>query len=103
MEPKELTGAVASTEPDRARRVSGTHAELEQRAIAVLDANWMGHATRASARLYPHQWSWDSACIAIGYSTWDQARARAELRSIFAGQSTNGVLSHIRFAKNARS
>src|SRR3954453_632992 len=102
MKPQQPTGAVAPPEPDGAKRLTGTEAELEQQAVAVLDANWMGHATRASARLYPHQWSWDSACIAIGYSTWNQARARAELRSIFAGQWTNGLLPHIRFAKNAR-
>ncbi len=45
----------------------------------------MGHATRASASLYPHQWSWDSACIAIGYSRWDQSRAQAELRGTLRG------------------
>jgi hypothetical protein len=70
--------------------------------MAVLDANWMGHATRASARLYPHQWSWDSACIAIGYAGWDQARAQAELRWLFAGQWADGLLPHIRFADDAR-
>jgi hypothetical protein len=102
MEPQELKGAVAPPQPAGAKRLAGTRGALEQRAIAVLDANWMGHATRASARLYPHQWSWDSACIAIGYSTWDQARARAELSWIFAGQWSNGLLPHIRFAKNAR-
>ena len=77
-------------------------AGLAQQAMAVLDANWMGHATRASARLYPHQWSWDSACIAIGYAGWDQDRAKAELRWIFAGQWENGLLPHIRFAEGAR-
>jgi mannosylglycerate hydrolase len=70
--------------------------------MAVLDANWMGHATRASARLYPHQWSWDSACIAIGYAGWDQARAQAELRWLFAGQWADGLLPHIRSADDAR-
>jgi mannosylglycerate hydrolase len=84
------------------RRAGGTDGDLAGRAMAVLDANWMGHATRASARLYPHQWSWDSACIAIGYAGWDQARAQAELRWLFAGQWTDGLLPHIRFADNAR-
>jgi hypothetical protein len=70
--------------------------------MAVLDANWMGHATRASARLYPHQWSWDSACIAIGYARSNQARAQAELRWLFAGQWADGLLPHIRFADNGR-
>jgi hypothetical protein len=84
------------------RRAGGTDGELAGRAMAVLDANWMGHATRASARLYPHQWSWDSACIAIGYAGWDQERAQAELRWLFAGQWSDGLLPHIRFADDAR-
>jgi Trehalase len=75
---------------------------LARRAMAVLDANWMGHATRASARLYPHQWSWDSACIAMGYAGWNQARAQAELRWLFSGQWRDGLLPHIRFADKAR-
>src|SRR5215207_9230352 len=84
------------------RRAAGTDAGLAGRAAAVLDANWMGHATRASAHLYPHQWSWDSACIAIGYSSWAQDRAQAELSWLFAGQWSDGLLPHIRFAKDAR-
>jgi Trehalase len=84
------------------RRVTATDGALARQAIEVLDANWMGHATRASARLYPHQWSWDSACIAIGYAGWNQERAQAELRWLFAGQWSDGLLPHIRFADNAR-
>ena len=79
-------------------RVTTSDDELARQALTVLEANWMGHATRASSRLYPHQWSWDSACIAIGYAGFDQRRAQTELRWIFAGQWTNGLLPHIRFA-----
>ena len=59
---------------------------LASRALSVLESNWLGHATTPSPRLYPHQWSWDSACIAMGYARVDQARAEPELRSLFAGQ-----------------
>jgi mannosylglycerate hydrolase len=79
-----------------------TEGDLATQAAAVLEGNWMGHATRASARLYPHQWSWDSACIAIGYSPWDQDRAQAELQGLFAGQWADGLLPHIRFGEDAR-
>ena len=37
---------------------------LATRALEVLEANWLGHGDGQS-RLYPHQWSWDSACIAM--------------------------------------
>src|SRR5213595_1900133 len=71
---------------------------LERRAMAVLERNSLGDATKPSPRLYPHQWSWDSACIAIGYSHVDVERAEQELRSLFAGQWRNGLLPHIVFA-----
>src|SRR3954452_19304680 len=77
-------------------------AELAREGVAVLDGNWLGHATRASSRLYPHQWSWDAACIAVAYSHFDQARAETELRSIFEGQWRNGLLPHIRFTDAVR-
>jgi glycogen debranching enzyme len=103
MEPTELTSPTARRlEPHAAERLARTDGDLANRAAAVLEANWMGHATRASAHLYPHQWSWDSACIAIGYSGWDQERAQAELRWLFAGQWADGLLPHIRFAQDAR-
>jgi glycogen debranching enzyme len=76
-------------------------AELAQRALAVLERNWLGHATKPSPRLYPHQWSWDSACIAMGYARVDQARAERELLSLFAGQWRNGLLPHIVFTEGA--
>ncbi len=101
MAPSDVESAAGPHEQPE-EHVVETEGDLARRAIAVLDANWMGHATRASARLYPHQWSWDSACIAIGYAGRDQARAQAELRWLFAGQWSDGLLPHIRFADDAR-
>ena len=72
--------------------------ELSTRALRRRVENWLGHGTRPS-RLYPHQWSWDSACIAMGYAGWNQPRAEMELRSLFAGQWANGLLPHIVFAE----
>jgi mannosylglycerate hydrolase len=80
----------------------GPDTELIERAQAVLDANWLGHATSPSPRLYPHQWSWDAACIAMGYASWNQPRAEQELRSLFSGQWRNGLLPHIVFTDNGR-
>jgi hypothetical protein len=88
-------GAPPATEPV-------PDAELIGRAKAVLEANWLGHGTSPSLRLYPHQWSWDAACIAMGYASWNQARAEEELRSLFSGQWRNGLLPHIIFTNEAR-
>ena len=59
---------------------------LIQQAKMVLDYNWTGNYTQPGPRLYPHQWSWDSALIAIGYSHYDQDRAEQELRHLFEAQ-----------------
>jgi Trehalase len=81
---------------------TGADSGLERRAMDVLHANSLGPATSPSLRLYPHQWSWDAACIAMGYAPHDQERAETELRSLFAGQWRNGMLPHIVFTEGAR-
>jgi glycogen debranching enzyme len=72
-------------------------AALVRAAQGILDKNWTGSATVASRSLYPHQWSWDAAFIAIGRSWLDQARAEQELTSLLAGQWANGMVPHIVF------
>ncbi|HWP64219.1 MAG TPA: hypothetical protein VNO86_12195 [Candidatus Binatia bacterium] len=56
------------------------------RAQEVLEANWTGTSTVPSRSLYPHQWSWDSAFIALGRAWIDERRARTELLTLFDGQ-----------------
>jgi hypothetical protein len=70
---------------------------LLHQAKAVLDFNWTGEYTMPGPRLYPHQWSWDSALIAIGYCHYDQDRAMSELLHLFESQWTNGLLPQIVF------
>ncbi len=77
------------------------HAQLIQQALEVLEKNWTGTFTRPGVLLYPHQWSWDSAFIAIGYAHCNQARAEQELRTLFEGQWSNGLLPHILFDPQA--
>ena len=63
----------------------------------ILRKNWTGAYTRPSPGLYPHQWNWDSAFIAIGNAHYDQKRARQELISLFSQQWPNGMLPQIIF------
>jgi hypothetical protein len=51
--------------------------------------------------LYPHQWLWDSCFTAIGLARYDAPRAAAEMRSLFRGQWTNGMLPHMIFGEHA--
>jgi glycogen debranching enzyme len=75
-------------EPDRA---------LLRDASAVLDRNWRDDHTVPSADLYPHQWSWDTAFIAIGRSWRDQDRAQVEMEHLLAAQWSDGMVPHIVF------
>jgi hypothetical protein len=77
------------------------HADLVAKAKAVLDANWTGRFTKPAPSLYPHQWSWDAAFIAIGRARYDQPRAESELRALFEGQWRNGLVPHIVFDPGA--
>src|SRR5260370_24101257 len=70
---------------------------LRGRAAAVLHGNDAGNWTKASPHLYPHQWSWDSAFIAIGWAHLDVRRAMAELEGLFAAQWSTGMVPHIVF------
>ncbi len=70
---------------------------LIRRAKMVLDFNRVESYTQPGPRLYPHQWSWDSAFIAIGYAHYDQDRAVNELNHLFDSQWKNGLLPQIVF------
>jgi glucosylglycerate hydrolase len=70
---------------------------LAARAAYILRANSTGLITKASPRLYPHQWSWDAGFNAIGLAAIDLPRARLELDSLFSGQWRNGMVPHIVF------
>jgi len=63
----------------------------------VLNGNWRGDHTVPSAELYPHQWNWDTAFIAVGRSWFDQDRAQQEIEHLFTGQWSNGMVPHIVF------
>ncbi len=70
---------------------------LSAGAREVLDGNWLGASTLPSRSLYPHQWNWDSAFMALGRSWYDEPRAQQELRSLFSAQWANGKVPHIVF------
>ncbi|MEU2729607.1 hypothetical protein ABZ650_17990 [Streptomyces griseoviridis] len=66
-------------------------------AVRVLEANWTGTSTVPSRGLYPHQWSWDSAFVAIGLRHLSPLRAQTELETLLAAQWDDGRIPHIVF------
>ncbi|WP_030816139.1 MGH1-like glycoside hydrolase domain-containing protein [Streptomyces sp. NRRL F-2799] len=73
-------------------------ASLHVKAAHVLAANWTGTSTVPSRYLYPHQWSWDSAFIAIGLRHLSPLRAQTELETLLAAQWEDGRVPHIVFS-----
>nr|WP_202477556.1 hypothetical protein [Streptomyces sp. SID5470] len=75
----------------------GSPPSLHVRAAKVLEGNWTGASTVPSRGLYPHQWSWDSAFIAIGLRHLSPLRAQTELETLLAAQWGDGRVPHIVF------
>ena len=76
--------------------------DLVPTAEHVLDRNWLGSSTKPSAHLYPHQWSWDSAFIAVGNARRGKVdRAVAELSALFEAQWSTGLVPHMVFDPDA--
>jgi hypothetical protein len=72
-------------------------AELWKSAARVLDMNWSVDHMVPSRLLYPHQWSWDAAFIAIGLAYVNPTRAWRDLHSLFEAQWPDGRVPHIVF------
>lgn len=81
--------------------MAADYSNLRDAALAVLHENDLGDWTKPAPRLYPHQWSWDSAFIAIGLADIDADRALRELESLFRAQWEDGRLPHIVFNPDA--
>ncbi len=68
-----------------------------RRATNVLKENDLGTMVMAAPRLYPHQWSWDAAFIAIGLARISVPRAITEMRTLLSAQWDTGMIPHIVF------
>ncbi|MFD3443679.1 hypothetical protein ACFDTO_03640 [Microbacteriaceae bacterium 4G12] len=76
---------------------AGVGSPLEREATRVLAENWRGLYTVPAGGLYPHQWSWDSAFIAIGTRHLSPRRAQQEIESLLGAQWADGRLPQIVF------
>ena len=74
-----------------------TTLRMEEAAHAILARNDRGGYTVPTDRLYPFQWNWDSAFVAMGFATYDVDRAYRELERLIEGQWDDGMIPHIVF------
>jgi hypothetical protein len=95
MREEELEGSLSDAVGSR--RFDGVNPQ----ATGVLRRNGLKAWTKPAPSLYPHQWSWDSAFIALGLAHVDNLRATDELESLFRGQWSTGKVPHIVFDPEA--
>lgn len=70
---------------------------LDRRARQILIDNDRGGYTVPSSQLYPFQWNWDSAFVALGWAEFDSKRAWTEVETLLAAQWPSGMVPHIIF------
>ena len=56
-----------------------------------------GYTLPTNSKLYPAQWNWDSAFIALGYSYFNFNFALKEIKTLLDGQWKDGMVPHILF------
>jgi glycogen debranching enzyme len=74
--------------------------ELDRRAREILEGNDRGGYTVPNGRVYPFQWNWDSAFVALGFASFNEDRAWREIETLFDAQWSDGFLPHIVFWKD---
>jgi glucosylglycerate hydrolase len=80
---------------------SSGFSDVNPLAAGVLRRNGVKSWTKPAPSLYPHQWSWDSAFIALGLAHVDNRRATDELEALFSAQWKTGKVPHIVFDPEA--
>lgn len=71
--------------------------DLDTQARAILRRNDRGGYTVPTHGLYPFQWNWDSAFVALGFAEFDRDRAWQEIETLVSAQWDDGMIPHIVF------
>lgn len=74
--------------------------DLNAEARDILNRNDRGGYTVPTNGLYPYQWNWDSAFVALGFAEFDRNRGWEEIETLVSGQWDDGMIPHIIFHKD---
>ena len=77
---------------------------IRDQARTVLEGSWRADEQFCppNARVYPHQWLWDSCFHAIAWAALGDARGLRELTSCFRAQLPTGFVPHMRYLEPNR-
>ena len=63
----------------------------------LLNNRRLNYTLPTNTKLYPAQWNWDSAFIALGYSNFNRDYCFKEIETLISGQWEDGMIPHILF------
>ena len=63
----------------------------------LLNNRRLNYTLPTNTKLYPAQWNWDSAFIALGYSNFNRDYCFEEIETLISGQWEDGMIPHILF------
>ena len=72
-------------------------ASIKKAKKVLLGNRRSGYTLPTNNKLYPAQWNWDSAFIALGYSYFNLNFALGEISTLLKGQWKDGMVPHILF------
>src|SRR5690606_32049307 len=86
---RQVLPAIGGMNMETAEQAMTDHIQEARRILAVNDR---GGYTVPTDRLYPFQWNWDSAFVAMGFALYDVDRAYRELERLAEGQWADGMI-----------
>lgn len=86
---------------DQELRLSLLEDDVITESVQILRNNDYGGYTVPTHGLYPYQWNWDSALVAMGWATVDENRAWLEIETLMSAQWNDGMVPHIIFHKDS--
>lgn len=69
--------------------------------VQILRSNDYGGYTVPTRGLYPYQWNWDSALVAMGWAKVDEPRGWLEIETLMSSQWSDGMVPHIVFHQDS--
>jgi len=73
------------------------NSSIKEAKKTLINNRRLNYTLPTNTKLYPAQWNWDSAFIALGYSHFNLNFALEEINTLLKGQWKDGMIPHILF------
>jgi len=73
------------------------NSSIKEAKRTLINNRRLNYTLPTNTKLYPAQWNWDSAFIALGYSYFNLDYSFKEIETLISGQWDDGMIPHILF------